>query len=431
MYNFLFNAQGDVIGLVDNMGNFQASYTYDAWGKVLSVKDKNGNEITDPNHIANINPIRYRGYYYDTETGFYYLQSRYYDPTVGRFINADGQLNTDSLLGYNMFAYCENNPINMVDYTGHNPVLSRGSRGFWVKELQTMLNTVGRYDLNVDGSFGPLTRNAVMAYQKANGLKVDGIVGPQTWRSLDSKFHVILASRNGKNGQPFNDLPRDPDVLDEMYKNTPPGAQRNKIKEQQKRVGSRNKQKRESNKIEIYSSDPVIVSIPSRSWWEDVSDWFDSLFRSCSGGVNEFGIPNTCFTSDTLIKTDNGLVPIIDIKVGDMVYSYEPNLEKACYKRVSELFSNTSSQMVHITIDGEVIKTTPEHPFYIANIGWVRAGDIKSGDEVTLSSGYILCVQNVKKFDLRNLVEVYNFEVEDYHTYFVSEIEVLVHNRCR
>ena len=121
MYNFLFNAQGDVIGLVDNMGNFQASYTYDAWGKVLSVKDKNGNEITDPNHIANINPIRYRGYYYDTETGFYYLQSRYYDPTVGRFINADGLLSTGmGVLGHNMFAYCDNNPIARFDPTGHS-----------------------------------------------------------------------------------------------------------------------------------------------------------------------------------------------------------------------------------------------------------------------------------------------------------------------
>jgi len=101
------------------MGNFQASYTYDAWGKVLSVKGANGNEITDPNHIANINPIRYRGYYYDRETGLYFLQTRYYDPETGRFINGDSQLNTDSLLGYNMFAYCENTPINMSDPTNY------------------------------------------------------------------------------------------------------------------------------------------------------------------------------------------------------------------------------------------------------------------------------------------------------------------------
>ena len=123
MYNFLFNAQGDVIGLVDNMGNFQASYTYDAWGKVLSVKDKNGNEITDPNHIANVNPIRYRGYYYDRETGLYFLQTRYYDPETGRFINADGLVSTGTgVLGHNMFAYCDNNPVMYSDPTGTCPI---------------------------------------------------------------------------------------------------------------------------------------------------------------------------------------------------------------------------------------------------------------------------------------------------------------------
>jgi len=104
------------------MGNFQASYTYDAWGRVLSVKDKNGNEITDPNHIANVNPIRYRGYYYDRETGLYYLQTRYYDPETGRFINADGLVDTGTgVLGHNMFAYCDNNPVMLSDPSGTCP----------------------------------------------------------------------------------------------------------------------------------------------------------------------------------------------------------------------------------------------------------------------------------------------------------------------
>ena len=66
---------------------------------------------------ASLNPFRYRGYYYDTDTGFYYLNSRYYDPATGRFINADSQLN-DGLLGFNLFAYCENNPVNRVDPNG-------------------------------------------------------------------------------------------------------------------------------------------------------------------------------------------------------------------------------------------------------------------------------------------------------------------------
>lgn len=70
------------------------------------------------NTVGTINPFRYRGYYYDTETGLYYLQSRYYDANTGRFLNADGQVN-DGLAGINIFSYCGNNPVNMVDSDGH------------------------------------------------------------------------------------------------------------------------------------------------------------------------------------------------------------------------------------------------------------------------------------------------------------------------
>ena len=76
-------------------------------------------------NIANLNPIRYRGYYYDAETGFYYLNSRYYDPEICRFINADGYVSTGSaLFGYNMFAYCLNNSISNVDSSGSIPMRS-------------------------------------------------------------------------------------------------------------------------------------------------------------------------------------------------------------------------------------------------------------------------------------------------------------------
>ena len=65
-------------------------YTYDAWGNPLSITDGSGNSVANnPSHIANINPFRYKGYYYDSDIGFYYLNSRYYDHYVGRFINAD------------------------------------------------------------------------------------------------------------------------------------------------------------------------------------------------------------------------------------------------------------------------------------------------------------------------------------------------------
>jgi len=120
-FYFLKNQQGDVIALTDGYGNLLARYTYDAWGKLLSVTDKNGNAITSPEHIAHINPYRYRGYYYDREIGMYYLQSRYYDPEVGRFVNvdeADCLETNDTSVSCNLFTYCEDDPINLKDITG-------------------------------------------------------------------------------------------------------------------------------------------------------------------------------------------------------------------------------------------------------------------------------------------------------------------------
>ena len=113
-YYYVLNLQGDVISIITHWGEAYGSYTYDAWGNVLSVSGD----------IANLNPIRYRGYYYDSETGLYYLGSRYYDPQVRRFINADGAafatINpySSGLTDKNYFAYCDNNPVNRNDDGG-------------------------------------------------------------------------------------------------------------------------------------------------------------------------------------------------------------------------------------------------------------------------------------------------------------------------
>ena len=113
MYYYIKNLQGDIVKIIDHLGNTKVTYTYDAWGKVLSQTD------TSMYNLANLNPFRYRGYVYDYKTGLYYLQSRYYDPITGRFLNADSYVDTaNSVLSTNMFAYCENNAVCNVDFTG-------------------------------------------------------------------------------------------------------------------------------------------------------------------------------------------------------------------------------------------------------------------------------------------------------------------------
>ena len=116
-YFYVYNAQGDVIALIDDYAERVVNYEYGAWGETISIT---GPEASG---IGVINPLRYRGYYYDTETGFYYLNSRYYDPVTQRFVNGDGELAGigESVRGHNLFAYCFNNPVNMDDQSGQWP----------------------------------------------------------------------------------------------------------------------------------------------------------------------------------------------------------------------------------------------------------------------------------------------------------------------
>lgn len=113
MYYYVTNLQGDIMSMVDAEGFSVAEYYYNAWGLPMGTLGA----------LAEINPLRYLGYYFDTETGLYYLKVRYYDPFVCRFINADNYQSTgQDILGTNMFAYCNNNPTIYVDSNGDMPI---------------------------------------------------------------------------------------------------------------------------------------------------------------------------------------------------------------------------------------------------------------------------------------------------------------------
>ena len=123
-YFYQKNLQGDITGLIDSTGTEVVTYMYDTWGKLLSKTDGSGNGLAEKN------PFRYRGYYYDAEVSLYYVSSRYYDPETRRFVNADDvkvlTVEPGEMTEKNLYAYCNNNPVNFQDKEGEFALAAEG-----------------------------------------------------------------------------------------------------------------------------------------------------------------------------------------------------------------------------------------------------------------------------------------------------------------
>ncbi|MGN1452076.1 MAG: RHS repeat-associated core domain-containing protein [Eubacteriales bacterium] len=185
-YYYVKNAQGDVIGLVNGSGAVVAEYAYDAWGNILSISGSGAGTV------GAANPIRYRGYVYDTETGLYYVSSRYYDPELGRWINADNVIAGvgGDLKGYNLFAYCFNNPVNMDDQAGNWPKWIMNTVKWVAKNIvKPVVKTVQKTLSKVDLTY-------------STGVNVSGtpsawIFNGQIGVSMDTKGNVAIQASGG------------------------------------------------------------------------------------------------------------------------------------------------------------------------------------------------------------------------------------------
>ena len=336
-YYFVCNWRGDVIRIYDGAGAVVANYNYDAWGSVISVTDANGAAITDSTHIANVNPLRYRGYYFDSEIGLYYLRSRYYDPAVKRFINADDSNilldDQGNILQYNLFAYCFDNPVNMHDEDG-----------------EAAANIIGAV--------------------------VGGVAG--------ATLGVLLARKLGLTGW---------------------------------------------KKWALISAATVGGAVLGAFLGPYVAKFAKSIGSTVKMAVKTLAKGELCFVAGTQILTENGHVPIENIKVGDYVYAENPETGEKGLKRVEQTFTNEINELIHVTVNGEEIHTTPGHPFYVVGKGWIGAEALEIGDQLVVYGGKRVAVEKVKHESLNKPVTVYNFEVEDFHTYYVGESSILVHNK--
>ncbi len=356
-YFYVKNSMSDIIGLVDDGGNLIVSYVYDAWGKVLSVTGSNV-------ELGNLNPFRYRSYYYDSDIEMYYLQSRYYDPEVCRFINSD-DVNYIGLAGtvgsYNAFAYCENNPVNNSDPSGC-----------------IAANIVGAVILGIIGAVGGyflsrwIASKIYFRYNWQRNAFIAGLTAVITVSAAAIGYFIgpYVAKFATKLGQ----------YVVQLIKN---------------------------GKITLRK-----------------------LSTNAKSSIKSLLKQTCCFVKGTFVSTPHGLCYIENIKVGDSVYAANPETGEVGIKKVVEVFVKETYTLYHVITETEEIVVTNEHPFWVVEIGWVEAEDLKKGDVLLLQNGKTMLVLETIVENLEEPVFVYNFEVEDWHTYFVGKGQILVHNKC-
>ena len=195
-YFYVFDLLGNVIGLMNESGQLVVTYTYDAWGN-QRVVGSNGSENTSPTFIGNINPYRYRGYRYDAETGYYYLQARYYDPEIGRFISTDdaSYLDDDASSGISLYAYAANNPVMFVDPNGNSfkslwesvSEWFRNTFGYVAYKETSTTTWYGLYEIRAGIGYGNESNKPVVFYTSI----------PDKWWKLD-QYSIGLKFTNKK-----------------------------------------------------------------------------------------------------------------------------------------------------------------------------------------------------------------------------------------
>ena len=179
------------------------------------------------------------------------------------------------------------------------------------------------------------------------------------------------------------------------------------------------------------TADKYISGDASFTWEEIKGDLFKVAMTGTSmwGSAKDFGT-SYCFVAGTLVTTEDGQEPIEEIEVGDKVLSEDETTGEVAVKTVTETYVNETDELIHIGVNGETISATPTHPFYVDKLGWTLARSLRAGDVLVLSNGELVTVEWVQHEILESPIKVYNFEVQDFHTYFVGENGIFVHNGC-
>jgi RHS repeat-associated protein len=434
----LADRQGSVVDLVDEQGTVLNHFVYDGFG------NRSGSTTADFRY-------GYTGRELDGETGLYYYRARYYDPSVGRFISEDpagfGAGDT------NLYRYVGNNSTNATDPTGMWELPS------W-NDITQPFQVAGQFwgGVIADGATNfrnTVTTNAQTGLEYWAGVAVQGQNEGNIWKQIAGTAGGLLSSLATE------------DNIDKTNETLAFAFGGGVIAAGGEALAGLKLTKTLATAIAttswVKAATPFVKAATPwvtgtvksglafaggyqggtqlrQAWTGEAEDgrqlstaerWVIGATGVATIASTFLGLkPTQCFVAGTEIQTINGTKNIEDIHVGDWVLSDDPNtVGEIEYKQVLNTFVKDTSSLVDIYIDGEKITTTEEHPFWVPNLGWVAAKDLHAGSLLQTKYESWLDVDKVEKHG--GLTTVYNFEVQGFHTYFVSDLGLLVHNTCK
>ena len=458
------DVMGNTYYFTKSTGGTFADLEYDAWGMPQST-----NKLVNNDH-GNFVFATYTGHIYDTTLDIYFAEARFYDATNRSWLAIDPIKD-----GNNWYQYCGSNPTTRWDPTGMSwwdnitNVLKTGLE----KAKNSVSNRLTEIKSNATSYFkktacsltkfwndnknelimgGALVLTSALTFatggtamlligigtgafqsglssylnQKNSGFAVDwGAVGKEAL-----KGGIISGIAGGIGGvlanvaKPLNFCGKAAmeiagDVLEHWAIGTAGDTA----------VGM----------IATYVSERFDGKSPQEAFQSTMSSADDIIINaaitSAAGTAFDSFMAPKCFVAGTMVTTAAGLVAIENIQPGDVVLAANEETGEVAYKEVVRTFVNTTDEITHVTIENaegeqETIDSTPEHPFYVEGLGWVEASSLHAGMTIWFANGTKGTVEDISNEGLEEPVTVYNFEVTDFHTYFVGENAVLVHNDC-
>ncbi|MCR5608939.1 MAG: DUF1906 domain-containing protein [Lachnospiraceae bacterium] len=418
---FHYDLRGSTVALTDESGKVSDRYLYSTYGKVNAVEgSKESTEFLYNGRDGVMNE----------GNGLYYMRTRYYSPDLERFINADvlvGDIANSSTL--NQYAYVEGSPVSMIDPFGlcaepssknKTSKASKNNSSWWKKVTKKATPALKKVGSSLKSTFIGDTKSEMIH----NALDLGGML-PGVGFVFDTANSIYYFSEGDYLNGAMSAASAVPGIGD-AFSAAKKGSKGLGIAAKVGKSAGKTVAKEAGEKV----GKEVVEEATERLVKEGTEEVAEKAMKNgsveflgeCADGIN-------CFTAGTKVSTIDGMKNIEDIKEGDYVLSKDPITGEVGYKKVLRTFVNTKEELVHIEVEGTLIETTKEHPFWVVGYGFKNAGDIEAGDYVVTAEGIEAEITFVETVEVEPTT-TYNFEVEDWHTYFVSDAEIWVHNKC-